>query len=146
MILAFRKKISIIKARKSVNDSKINLQHLLEKIMTKQTSNTLCTYYSPQQWSTFIENVIRKLSPLIHNADDIYQIEDELCKRIDFSLHILHNIINLFDRSLANTEACHDFAEYIAYELKSIIHQQAEIARQQRTYHIAPSHCLPYNN
>ena len=146
MILAFRKKISIIKARKSVNDSKINLQHLLEKIMTNQTSNTLCTYYSPQQWSTFIENVIRKLSPLIHNADDIYQIEDELCKRIDFSLHILHNIINLFDRSLANTEACHDFAEYIAYELKSIIHQQAEIARQQRTYHIAPSHCLPYNN
>ena len=83
---------------------------------------------------------------MIHNADDIYQIEDELCKRIDFSLHILHNIINLFDRSLANTEACHDFAEYIAYELKSIIHQQAEIARQQRTYHIAPSHCLPYNN
>ena len=146
MILAFRKKISIIKARKSVNDSKINLQHLLEKIMINQTSNTLCTYYSPQQWSTFIENVIRKLSPLIHNADDIYQIEDELCKRIDFSLHILHNIINLFDRRLANTEACHDFAEYIAYELKSIIHQQAEIARQQRTYHIAPSHCLPYNN
>lgn len=146
MILAFRKKISIINARKSVNDSKINLQQLLEKIMINQTHNTLCTYYSPQQWSTFIENVIKELSPLIHNADDIYQIEDELCKRIDFSLHLLHNIINLFDRRIANTEACHDFVEYIAYELKSIIHQQAEIARQQRTYRIAPSHCLPYNN
>lgn len=105
--------------------------------MINQTHNTLCTYYSTQQWSTFIENVIKELSPLIHNADDIYQIEDELCKRIDFSLHMLHNIINLFYQRITNTEACHDFAEHIAYELKSIIHQQAEIARQQRYQHFA---------
>ena len=105
--------------------------------MINQTHNTLCTYYSPQQWSTFIENVIKELSPLIHKADDIYQIEDELCKRIDFSLHLLHNIINLFYQRIPNTEECHDFAEHIASELKSIIHQQAEIARQQRCQHFA---------